>query len=299
MMQVGGDGIRPEALLEAAHGLTEPEAAGTVADVKMHAAGALGKHVGLHLALFVHQRELLREHVRVHVAGAQMRQNFRIRAFARDRDAVDHDDLAAAIRRFQRAVDGSPDRVLRVGRLGPVMRALDTDDDVGIFFRNGGGDARVNIRDGLLGLGIVHALGGNIDEGKHTHLRRVDDMLLKIAEVAPAGRARVHRGGHAAAGHMLFRVGGAQRIVIRIREHREDMTMHIDQARRDDAVGHIHHRRRIGRKVFAAGGDHAVLHRNVLLLDFARPGIVYLAALQENVKLCHLSLPPPCCDKRR
>ena len=150
MVQVGGDGIRPEALVEAADRLAEPEAAGTVAHIKVNAALPFGQHIGLHPAVFVHQGELLRKHMGVYIAWAQAGQDVRVAAFRHNGDAVHHHDLSAHGSCLDSAVNGSPDGVVSILVLRPIVGTLDADNDIRPGVGNGGGDFGVDVSHSLL-----------------------------------------------------------------------------------------------------------------------------------------------------
>ena len=292
VVQIGRDGVRPEALRNARDGLPEPEAAGAVADVEMHAALALLPQAGHDLFLFVEQRKLLGEDVRVNIPRAKAAQNRRIAALRDDGDAVHHDALARQLGGLERAVDGGEGGMRRVLMARPVVRALEADDAAAPLLRDGGGDPRVDVGDGLLGIGVGHPLRGHVEERKDTQLRAVDDIFLEIAEIAPAARSGVDSRRHAGAQRVLLDIDGAQRVLPDVRKDGIDMAVQIAESRRHQAAGRVEDGSGPAlREVFAAQDDGSVPDGDVLAREGFRLGVKDRPAPNEQIAARHTPHP--------
>ena len=259
-VQVGADDVGEEALLGGRHGLPPQEAAAAVADVEDHAALAGRDDVRLDLPLLVDDR-IAPAHVTVHVREDVTRPQVLVeevverqrREVAAEVDHHRHLGLRAGL---DGAVDRVPVAAVVVGHLDPDDQALVQED---AHRRQAG----VHVGQVLLGRPALHPRADDVDEGEDARLRRVDDVGLELAEVAPAGAADVDQRGLAAAERVAVGqdrrqpvaqvgvgLGAVEHVGVQVDEPGHDV-----QARRiDDAarLGGVDRRRDLGD---LAGGD--------------------------------------------
>src|SRR3954467_394987 len=77
------------------------------------------------------------------------------------------------------------------------MSTLDADDQAGILERHFSGSITVHVLEILLEVRSAHAAAHDIEHGQNTRFGAVDNALLEVLEVAPAGTAGVNDGGDA------------------------------------------------------------------------------------------------------
>ena len=77
--------------------------------------------------------------------------------------------------------------MLRIpGLLGPEMRRLHADDDVGILFDRLSAELWVHLVDTLLQT-TVHSIRHNVQKGQHPHLGMIDDFFLLLKKRLGSG----------------------------------------------------------------------------------------------------------------
>ena len=121
------------------------------------------------------------------------------RAFGLVRAEVDHHRHVRERAGFDRALDRRP---LGAG----VVRRLDADDQPWMPARHVRGRLRLHVREVLLERAAAHAVADDVEKGEDAGLRAIDDALLEILEVAPAGAAGIGDRRHADAQREAVRI---------------------------------------------------------------------------------------------
>ena len=137
------------------------------------------------------------------------------------------------------------------------MRRLDADDDAAIFPRHVGRRLGFHVVEIVLELGTAHAGADDIEEREHARLRSIDDALLEVLEVAPAGAPRVgdrrHAGAKREAVGVHAVVAGVGSLLARPRKH---VRVDVDETGHDLKARDVDRLRRVGRiDLRRDGGD--------------------------------------------
>ena len=238
-VQVGADRVWWEAVGDRRHGRSVPETGRPVPKVEVNALFARLAHIVVDLALFVDDRKLPGEDMRVYVARAQVfEQQVGIGALRRPRPKVDHDRHFAELTGLDGGVYRSPGRVFVVEGLGgPVVGGFDADADIVVGGGGFGGLLRVEVGDDLFG--IAHARRGDIDETQDTGLGRLDHGFAKVLEFLGTGGAGVDAGGDAFFKEVRVGVEAAHEHAGVMRASVVGVYVDVEQAGRDDEVADV------------------------------------------------------------
>ena len=103
------------------------------------------------------------------------------------------------------------------------------------------GRLRLHVREVLLELPSPHAVADDVEEGEDARAGAVDDPLLEVGEVPPAGASRVH---HRRDAHPQREAVGVEAVVAGVgallARAREDVDVHVHEARGDVETGDVH-----------------------------------------------------------
>ncbi len=218
-------------------------------------------------------------HVGVDIAGTEF---FRQQVIERAGRAV-----AAEIHHHRKVGLGAGDHRLVHGDpvIAVVVGGFDADHDVGIFLRHRRGGFAVHVGGVLLIAAAPHAAADDVEHRQHAGPGAVDDAVLEILEVAPAGAAGIDHGGDPGAeSEAVRRYREVAGIGALLAGAVIDMDMHVDQAWHDIQALHVDGLDRVlGREILRHPGDLAVLDGDVHHRVKIVPGVQDMAAAQEQV----------------
>ena len=149
---------------------------------------------------------------------------------------------------------------------GPLKCAvLIADDQPRILLRHVGRRLGLHVVEILLVLPAAHAVADDVEEGEDAGLGSIDDALLEVLEVAPAGASGVRNGCHTDAERVAV---GIQAVVTGVGSPLPcsgvGVRVNVDQARRHVQPGHVDRLQRVGRiELRVDGGDLSVGDRDV------------------------------------
>ena len=117
----------------------------------------------------------------------------------------------------------------------------------------------------LLVLAAAHSVADDVEEREHARLGAIDDAVLEILEIAPAGAAGIGDGRHADAEGVAVRV---EAVIAGVRAALAgagvDVGVDVDQAGSHVEAGDVDHFESGGRiQMGGDGGDGAILDGNI------------------------------------
>jgi hypothetical protein len=145
------------------------------------------------------------------------------------------------------------------------MGGLHADDNAGIFAGLVGGGLGVHVFDVLLDFAAAHAAADDVEKGENTGFGAIDDAILEIGEVAPAGTAGVgHRSDAVAEGVAIWVEAEVARVCALCSGAGVYVDVHVHQAGGDVQTLHVDHFEGCGaRDIRGNPGNLVVLNRHV------------------------------------
>lgn len=290
-VQVGGNGVWQETLLDRGNSVTEPEAACAVADIKDDAALASFEKDGIEFAIGKNDGELLSEDVGVNVAGAGFFQDeIGVGAIGAGPE-IEHDGTMGGVAASNGVIDSGPRGVFTVpGFIRPVVGRFHTDDEVGIFLDGVGAALHIHFVD-ILFETTAHTVGDNIEEGEDADGGVIHDAFFFLEKGFRASGTGVDDGGDAGLQDEIsgngvgLDVGAGGRIKpVERRTTVGNVHVNIDKAGSDIEAGDIDHLGGGGSwDIFLYRGDFAGGDRDIHDAINVVGGIDDVAAFQDEI----------------
>ena len=191
-----------KSLLHGGHRDAPGEAAAAVSHVEDDAALAAFDHSRIDFAVVVEFVAQAGIAVRVDVAGTQfLGQQVGQRALRMIVPEIHHHGNLGQVSGLHGVLHRSPFRTR-------IVRRLDADDEVLVAQRHLGRGCGFHVFQIVLVPAAAHAVAHDVEEHQDAGLGAIDDAVLEVVEIAPAGAARIRHGGHAHAERVAVRVRG-------------------------------------------------------------------------------------------